>query len=218
MDEEWFKGGFCTYYENMAVGSKYGFDQIKSHRFRPMYEYYKNHIDNLPDNSIVYFKPALVAYYINELLLEHSNGTKTINDLMKILFNNALNGQALSKQSFLNALNSLTNYDFTDVVNNYLYGTEKLDLDKYLPTESTSTEYPTTIYPNPCYLNKGQVVTMANFPLTSELKVYIYDLGDNLVRTLEESEISIEGGSRTATWDCKNDNGEVVARGIYLYF
>ncbi|MCW3987802.1 MAG: T9SS type A sorting domain-containing protein, partial [Candidatus Bathyarchaeota archaeon] len=74
------------------------------------------------------------------------------------------------------------------------------------------------VYPNPCYPGRGQVVTIANLSLSSEVRIYIYDLGGNLVRTLGESETTVEGASKTALWDCRNDNGELVARGIYIYF
>ena len=83
---------------------------------------------------------------------------------------------------------------------------------------TTSVSLPIIIYPNPCYLNQGQIVTIANLPLTSDVKIYIYDRGGNLIRTLRESETNLEEGSKTATWDCRNDNGEVVTRGIYIYF
>jgi hypothetical protein len=83
---------------------------------------------------------------------------------------------------------------------------------------SFTVSLPTIIYPNPCYPNQGQIVTIANLPLTSEVKIYIYDLGGSLIRTLGESEASIEGGSKLAVWDCRNDNGEVVTRDIYIYF
>ncbi len=83
---------------------------------------------------------------------------------------------------------------------------------------TTSVSLPIIIYPNPCYPNQGQIVTIANLPLTSDVKIYIYDLGGNLIRTLGESEANIEGGSKIVTWDCRNDNGEGVTRGIYIYF
>ena len=39
------------------------------------------------------------------------------------------------------------------------------------------------------------------------------------MRTLDNtSEINIDGSSGTAFWDCKNDEGEEVARGIYIYY
>ncbi|MCD6318663.1 carboxypeptidase regulatory-like domain-containing protein, partial [Candidatus Aerophobetes bacterium] len=75
---------------------------------------------------------------------------------------------------------------------------------------------PIIVYPNPCYLNKGQIVTIANLPLNS--KVYIYTISGELVRTLDDAtEIIKEGGSATATWDLRNDAGEEVAQGIYIY-
>jgi len=72
------------------------------------------------------------------------------------------------------------------------------------------------VYPNPCYFDRGQVLRMANLPLNS--KVRIYSLSGKLVRTLEEGEeIKVEGGSGEAVWDGKNEEGQEVARGIYVY-
>ncbi len=72
-------------------------------------------------------------------------------------------------------------------------------------------------YPNPCYLSRSQIVKIANLPFNS--KVYIYTISGNLVRTLDDfMELSTRGSSAIATWDCKNDAGEEVARGIYIYF
>jgi len=90
--------------------------------------------------------------------------------------------------------------------------------DQATAKSSFMVSLPIIIYPNPCYPNQGQIVTIANLPLTSEVKIYIYDLGGSLIRTLGESEANIEGGSKLAIWDCRNDNGEIVARGIYIYF
>ena len=135
--EDWFKGGICTYYENMAVSSRYGYQQIKERRFKPMYEFYKENANNLESctgycDFISYFKPALVAFYINELLKEQSSGEICFDDAMKIIFDNAMMGDPIDKYSFIDALNSLTDYDFTNMVNDYIYGNNKvLDLDKY---------------------------------------------------------------------------------------
>ena len=83
---------------------------------------------------------------------------------------------------------------------------------------SFTVSLPIIIYPNPCCPNQGQIITIANLSLTSEVKIYIYDLGGNLIRTLADSDASVEGGSKKATWNCRNDNGEVVTGGIYIYF
>ncbi|MBC8427113.1 MAG: hypothetical protein H8E00_00495 [Deltaproteobacteria bacterium] len=137
----WFKSGFWTYYENMTAAQRYGLDNIIDRRFKPMYKYYIDNIAGPPEvdakNSwnhtfLEYYKPCLTAYYIDQLLKENSNGTKTINDLMKLLFQKAEQGIAINREIFTEALNSLTNYDFTSVIENYLYGTGKLPLDGYL--------------------------------------------------------------------------------------
>lgn len=83
---------------------------------------------------------------------------------------------------------------------------------------SFTVSLPIIVYPNPCDLSQAQIVTFANLSLGSQVKVYIYDLGGSLVRILGESEATIEGGSKTATWDCRNNNGELVTRDIYIYF
>ncbi|MDI6735892.1 MAG: C25 family cysteine peptidase [bacterium] len=74
-------------------------------------------------------------------------------------------------------------------------------------------------YPNPCYPNKGQILKIANIPLNSNPKVYIYNLVGELIRTLDEegSEIKIHPGCAEAIWDAKNNSGKNVASGIYIY-
>ncbi|MBA7580174.1 hypothetical protein ES708_22065 [subsurface metagenome] len=97
-----------------------------------MYEFYRENIGHLSScigvwdhEFLIYSKPALVAFYINELLKEQSNGEKNIDDVMYILFDDALMGQPLSKYSFLGAINSLTDFDFTNIVNDYIYEDKK---------------------------------------------------------------------------------------------
>lgn len=92
------------------------------------------------------------------------------------------------------------------------------------PEEDTKTAkysfkviLPVVIYPNPAYPDRGDVVKIANLPLGSV--VYIYSIVGELIRTLDgPGEVSIEGGSNTAIWDCRNEYGERVARGIYIYY
>jgi len=41
-------------------------------------------------------------------------------------------GETVTKYNFIDALNSLMDYDFTSIVNDYIYENNKvLDLDKY---------------------------------------------------------------------------------------
>ncbi|MBA7489561.1 hypothetical protein ES702_00095 [subsurface metagenome] len=72
-------------------------------------------------------------------------------------------------------------------------------------------------YPNPCYPERGQVVRIVNLPLDIQ-KIYIYTTSGELVRSLERGdEIEERPGYATAIWDCRNENGQEVARGIYVY-
>jgi len=72
-------------------------------------------------------------------------------------------------------------------------------------------------YPNPCYPDKGQVVKITNLPLNVG-KVYIYTVGEELVKCLGKGNgITEEAGFAKAVWDCRNENGQKVARGIYVY-
>jgi hypothetical protein len=140
--ESWVKGGLTTYYENMAVASRYGHETIVEHRFKPMYKYYKQHIitaqgekdqKNFTNHSYIsYFKHALTFYYINELIKEHSAGQKTLDDAVTLIYRDAMNGIPASREGLINALNSLGVYDFSGIVNEYMYGNRILDLDAYL--------------------------------------------------------------------------------------
>lgn len=77
-------------------------------------------------------------------------------------------------------------------------------------------------YPNPCYPDKGMIaertVKIANIPLNSHPVIYIYNIGGKLVRVLnEEEEIWETGDSMTAIWNARNDYGDEVASGVYIY-
>ena len=62
------------------------------------------------------------------------------------------------------------------------------------------------------------MVKIINLPLDIE-KIYIYTINGELVRALEMGdEIEESPGYAVATWDCRNEYGEEVARGTYVYF
>jgi len=140
-DGKWLKGGLTTYYENMAVASRYGWDDIIERRFKPMYHYYLNDIAGPPEfdqmnftnhSFVTYFKSALIFFYISEIIKDRSEGTKNLDEAVKLLYKDALEGKCVSRNSLIEALNRLTDYDFASVVDNYLCGHEKLDLDYWL--------------------------------------------------------------------------------------
>jgi len=82
---------------------------------------------------------------------------------------------------------------------------------------SFKVSLPVVVYPSPVYPDRGDVVKIANLPLNSV--VYIYSIVGELIRALDTpGEVVEEGGSATAIWDCRNDFGEMVARGVYIYY
>jgi len=139
--QSWSKGGLAIYFENRCVASKYGWEEVVERRFKPMYRYYLEEVAGTPEQERINFtnhhfsnnfKPALVLFYINEILKGESEQTKDLTDAMKLLYEEALVGECLSRESLIEALNSLTDYDFTQIVDDYLYGDKTLNLDPWL--------------------------------------------------------------------------------------
>ncbi len=79
-----------------------------------------------------------------------------------------------------------------------------------IPGVDISYEPTIIVYPNPCYPNQGQEITIKGLPVIAT--VYIYTVAGELVRTLESSYNGI------TTWDLRNDSGKEVAEGIYVYY
>lgn len=67
-------------------------------------------------------------------------------------------------------------------------------------------------YPNP--FNPSTTIEY-NIPKPGDVNIKVYDIAGRLVRTLisEHQEL----GSHRAKWDSKNDGGQRVASGMYLY-
>ncbi|HUV59147.1 MAG TPA: CARDB domain-containing protein [Desulfatiglandales bacterium] len=74
-------------------------------------------------------------------------------------------------------------------------------------------------YPNPCYVKRDGYVRISNIPLDAkQVKIYIYNVAGELVRTLEEGDgIEELAGSKIGKWDGRNESDEMVASGIYVY-
>jgi hypothetical protein len=67
-------------------------------------------------------------------------------------------------------------------------------------------------YPNPCRVGAGEnSIIFAN--LTKEATIKILTLSGQVIRTLEEKD-----GNGGVSWDLRNERGERVAAGIYLYY
>jgi hypothetical protein len=66
-------------------------------------------------------------------------------------------------------------------------------------------------YPNPFSLSKHTELTFWG-TYVPYAKIQIFTLGGNLMRTLEE-----RNGASNLSWDGRNEKGDKVARGIYIY-
>lgn len=77
----------------------------------------------------------------------------------------------------------------------------------FSPPPTPNDEHSSNAYPNPCDFSNGKTVKFVTGKTGSKIEeVSIYTLSGKLVRKLTGT-----------TWDGTNDNGEKVARGIYLY-
>jgi ligand-binding sensor domain-containing protein len=88
----------------------------------------------------------------------------------------------------------------------------------------TNGEPATYAYPNPfspsrhnVYENEGYVRIQYNTKNDTRITVKIFDFGMNLVRTLVEYKPRPGGGDYYEVWDGRNDNGVIVANGVYFY-
>ncbi len=75
----------------------------------------------------------------------------------------------------------------------------------------------TQSYPNPFSLSSGAVAHIRfDLPERASVEMTIFDLQGKTVRTLASRQ-DFERGNTELVWDGKNDNGQTVSSGIYLY-
>lgn len=73
-------------------------------------------------------------------------------------------------------------------------------------------------YPNPWYKDKDEYVNIGFIPLNSSPEVYLYNIAGELIRVLSSKDmIESNQGYLEARWDGKNEAGEVVSYGVYIY-
>lgn len=82
--------------------------------------------------------------------------------------------------------------------------------NRFSLTKSADNLKNIVVYPQPVNL-KSDKLTFAN--LTTKTEIKIFDINGNLVRGLEENDSN--GG---ISWDMKNDRGDRVAAGIYIFY
>ncbi|MFH1449585.1 MAG: FlgD immunoglobulin-like domain containing protein [bacterium] len=78
------------------------------------------------------------------------------------------------------------------------------------------SRFKTYIYPNPFKMNKEDLCTIKfHLPQAEKVAIKIYDLTGGLIRELIDENYA--PGTYQVRWDGKNDHGDKVASGVYLY-
>ena len=72
------------------------------------------------------------------------------------------------------------------------------------------------VFPNPLRKSMNEVHIRYTLPEPSEVKLEIYDLGNNLVRTLLHGEVKAAGEHVEDVWDGRDESGEMAANGVYF--
>ena len=99
----------------------------------------------------------------------------------------------------------------------HLYDTEGGTLNIPIVTTVASATLPKTFALQQNYPNPFNPITTIRYDLAeaSRVRLVVYDLLGRVIRTLVDTEQT--AGSYRAVWDGRNDAGEAVASGIYLY-
>jgi len=140
----WFREGFTTYYgERTLVDLGW---QEEDHFYNWLQRNYEYYIENIlgtaynvplsesgdlmaeigdePYVFVTYHKGALLAFFLDHKICEVSEGRLCLDDFMRFIYV----GQF---EYVLEALNTLTQYDFTNFFNSYVDDTDKLPLEAY---------------------------------------------------------------------------------------
>lgn len=143
---DWFfRGGISHYYQEMAMSFAFGQHKVYE-RFRDLYQYYQtNYVqteydqtlfsqsyDEKTNHFLTYFKSGLWAFYLNQRILEATQGEKSLIDLTRYLYDNYAGiGRSLTYEEIQQAVNIVAGTDLSEVWSRYAYGNEPLPLDPY---------------------------------------------------------------------------------------
>ncbi|MBD3182109.1 T9SS type A sorting domain-containing protein, partial [Candidatus Poribacteria bacterium] len=72
-------------------------------------------------------------------------------------------------------------------------------------------------YPNPFNPDIGNVNIRYSLNRDTNVTIEVYDISGDLVTTLIEGEPKYQAIEYAESWDGKNDNGDIVANGVYFY-
>lgn len=136
------------------------------------------------------------------------DGTNILETSLRIFYLNEI----------LNRWEAVTPYTL-DAVNNFISAqVSHLSIYGLLGIGGGAALSNIVVYPNPCYMKRDGFVTITNIPPAGSASLYIYNLGGQLVRKLEDgSGITSTGLIKQAVWDGRNSSGQKCASGMYVY-
>jgi len=73
------------------------------------------------------------------------------------------------------------------------------------------------VYPNPFNPNSEAATIRYSLSKDGIISIKIYDIANNLVRTLVEGKPQLAGVEYSEAWNGRNDKGDIVGNGVYLY-
>jgi len=140
-EEYWFSEGTNVYYEKVILDV--GLIHEGSTLQYPL-EFYQNEIVGTKNDiplakasldqpypvwRLPYWKGALVSLMLDELVRKVSNGTRSLDDLLAIMYQRFRNEKCCySNRDIIKILNSLTGFDFNPFFAKYVYGNDRLPL------------------------------------------------------------------------------------------
>ena len=80
-----------------------------------------------------YYKGAVFGIYLDKLIQEETNGSKSIEDVFGYLYKKYKNsGKHIKIKELKEAVNAITNKDHSAIFNKYVYGNEEIPVDNYI--------------------------------------------------------------------------------------
>lgn len=102
-----------------------------------------------------------------------------------------------------------------DIDNGYLWIATKDGISRYetgdIPPHTDTTLTDVDVYPNPFIPKEHLFVTFNRLP--AEVEIYIYSISLKKMKTVE----NIDNVTHTAFWDGRDENGNLVDSGIYIF-
>lgn len=138
------KAGFYSAEEYLEIVSDYiskyesnsgkNVQTVAESSFDAWIKYYRRN-ENSNNTQISYYdKGAFVALFLNLIILNESEGKKSLNDVMKTLWNNYKSNpnKGFTESDIQKALEQYTNSNLDAFMKDYVFGKKPLDYEKYL--------------------------------------------------------------------------------------